>query len=178
MNYQITLVIGDSASFFLSEWHAGGVEITDEVVGLFGVKPGRDEMLLDALDVYNLQTVQWNLTDLMKIGLSPHWIWKRVVWQRERESSSLRDAARKLEGLLGPGVYEDNQRKIRILQLVQAIYRREGLPFRIEGEVTGPGGRPDRVFVYPGGVVAYDRTPHPLPFLQAVAQVMTEKKRS
>lgn len=172
MNYQLRLVCGDDALFFLEEWPPKGVEINERVVGLFdAAQPRWSQKLQEALALYDLKLVSFELVDLLKIGLSPAWTWKAMRWFG-RCTCQMVEPARRLEELLGPGLHEDRDRQVRVLKLVQAMVKRLGPPALIEGSVTRPSGREERVVVYATGVVAYDRTPHPLPFLQAVAEVI------
>lgn len=171
MNYQLRLVRGPGASFFLEDWAPGGVEILPEVVGLFDALRRGEQELARELETYGLEPVTFNLTQLVKVGLSPHWTWRSARWARESKSPALREAVRKIEALLGPEIREDRERQIQLLKLLQAAARREGTPTRIEGSFVRPGGRVDLIYVYASGVVAYDRTPHPLPFLHDVAAV-------
>lgn len=175
MNYSIQLVTGRDAAFFLTEWEAGGVEIDETLVGLFNAAHGSNERVLaERLSYFDLAVVRFSLAELLKIGLLPEWVWKRVRWQRVNSSPSVARLKDALEReVLGPGLLQAKERQIRLLKLVQAINRVEGLPTRIDGEVEGLAGRTERVVVFRSGVVAYDRTPHPLPFLRALGRVIT-----
>lgn len=169
MNYQLRLVKGEAAAFFLEEWAPGGVEIAPDVVGLFDALRSDEREFAEQLETYGLEPVSFNLTQLVKVGLAEHWVWHAVRWANERESSALSEAVRRIERLLGAGIREDRERQIQLLKLLQAAARREGPPARIEGVFPRPSGRRDRIYVYATGIVAYDRTPHPLPFLAEVA---------
>lgn len=172
MNYQLRLVKGPEAGFFLEDWAPGGVEIAPDVVGLFdALKLGKRE-LAEQLETYGLEPVAFNLTQLVKVGLAKHWTWHSVRWAREVDSPALREAVRRIESLLGPEIRRDPARQIQLLKLLQATSRREGAPARIEGSFSRPSGRVERIYVYATGVVAYDRTPHPFPFLAEVAAVV------
>jgi len=81
MNYQLRLVSGDDALFFLEEWPPKGVEINERVVGLFdAAQPRWSQKLQEALALYDLKLVSFELVDLLKIGLSPAWTWKAMRW--------------------------------------------------------------------------------------------------
>ncbi len=169
MNYQLRLIKGPGASFFLEDWAPGGVEITPEVVGLFEAwkDPGR---LAEQLETYGLEPVSFSLAQLVKVGLAGSWTWRSVRWARE--SPALLEVVRRVESLLGPEIRTDRQRQIQLLKLLQAASRREGAPARLEGAYLRPGGRVELIYVYTSGVVAYDRTPHPIPFLRDVVSAL------
>lgn len=169
MNYRLQIVVGNEAPFFLEEWPGGGVEISDRAIGLFEVKErGRGATLDEMLAEYGLARASFGLTELLKIGLSREWTWTSIQWAG---MAALRDADiwNRIQKTLGPGLLEDQSRQLQLLKQVQAVTRRLGFPKSIEGYVTRPAGRTERIVVYASGVVAYDRTPHPLGFLQAVA---------
>lgn len=173
MNYQLQLITGPDASFFLDEWPAGGVEIDEQVVGLFDAAgPRRRDQLSEALSLYGLSKVAFGLTDLLKIGFSTEWEWQDIRWLTSQPSREV-ESERRLREALGPGLHEDRKRQIRLLQLVQATARRRGAPTFIQGCITRPSGRKEKVIVYAMGLVAYDRTPHPVEFLRAVASVVS-----
>ena len=173
MNYQLQLITGPDALFFLDEWPSGGVEIDDRVVGLFDAAgPRRQDQLNEALALYGLTKVAFGLTDLLKIGLSREWEWQDIRWLSSQSQREL-DSARRLRQILGSGLHEDPKRQISLLQLVQATVKRLGPPTLIQGYITRPSGRQERVIVYATGLVAYDRTPHPVEFLRAVASVVS-----
>lgn len=188
LNYQIRLIVGDAASFFLSEWQSGGVEITENVAGLFGAagdsKGTRDDNMLSLyseLDVYGLASIDFTLTDMVKIGLSTKWTWTRIIWPRRdhgANASYLQEAENRLKDVLGPGLKDDHRRQVSLLKLIQAASRKIGEPIGIEGEVDGVGRRTEKIIVYKTGVVAYDRTPHPLRFLKLIAQVVNDRRSS
>lgn len=172
MNYQLRLVCGVDAPFFLEEWPPKGVEISDRVVGLFDAAgPRRSQELKKALAVYDLSLVSFELVDLLKIGFSNAWTWKELRWL-QADALKIAEPARRLRELFGPGLHQEPARQVRILQLVQAIARRFGPPSLIEGSITRPSGREEKVVVYATGIVAYDRTPHPIEFLRTVAAVV------
>lgn len=169
MNYRLQLVVGDGAPFFLEEWAKGGVEITERVVGLFiSGKDERGSPLDEALAEYGLRRVSFGLKQLLKIGFSREWTWTGIRWL-EPDPSLETGILSRIQRSLGPGLMDDRERQVLLLKQVQAAARRLGDPAFIEGVVARPAGRAERILVYAGGIVAYDRTPHPLAFLRAVA---------
>lgn len=162
MNYQLRLVRGPGAAFFLEEWAPGGVEITPEAVGLFEAHKDRSR-LAEQLETFGLEPVSFSLVQLVKVGLAPTWTWRSVRWASD--SPALAEAVRRIESLLGPEIRAARERQIQLLKLLQAVSRREGAPVRLEGAYARPGGRVELIYVYASGVVAYDRTPHPIAFL-------------
>lgn len=171
MNYQLQLITGPDAPFFLSEWPAGGVEIDDRVVGLFDAAgPRREARLAEALALYGLSKVTFGLMGLLKVGLLRSWRWQDIRWLGGAPAGWA-DADTRLRELLAPGLHDDPQRQVRLLQLVQATAKRLGAPTLVQGSVSWPDGRQEKVIVYATGIVAYDRTPHPIAFLRDVASV-------
>lgn len=169
MNYHLTLVYGESASFLLEEWPAGGVEIDFDVVGLFeGLKQDRE--LDQALDLYQAKRVAFGATELLKVGLARSWEWRQVGW--EGNGPLARRAAERIGELLVGGFPADKDRQVRLLKLVQATIRELGPPAFVGGLVKRASGRDDRVTVYASGAVTYDKTPHPMPFLQELSAVI------
>lgn len=172
MNYQLQLVTGSDALFFLEEWPAGGVEIDERVVGLFDAAgPRREEKLTEALALYGLTRVAFGLTDLLKVGFSREWEWQDIRWLGASPAGRS-DSESRLRELLAPGLHDDPKRQLGLLRLVQATAKRWGVPTLVQGSVTRPDGRREKVIVYATGLVAYDRTPHPIEFLRAVASVV------
>lgn len=171
MNYRIQLIHGEGADFFLEEWRFGGVKITPAMVGLFEAARHKDE-LDESLDVFQLDRVTFDLMSLLKVGLSPEWLFTGIHWSKERESASLATIQAKLHGVLGTGLIEDQARQLHLLKLVKAAVKREGTPAWIEGRYESGSGRSDRVLLFASGVVTYDRTPHPQPLLEKVAAVV------
>ena len=169
MNYQLRLVKGPGAGFFLEDWAPGGVEITPDAVGLFEAWKERGR-LAEQLATYGLKPVSFTLPQLVKVGLAKSWTWRSVRWASE--SPALREVVRRIESLLGPEIRTDRERQIQLLRLLQATSRREGAPARLEGAYLRPGGRVELIYVYTSGVVAYDRTPHPIPFLRDVVAAL------
>lgn len=165
MNYHLTLVVGESAPFLLEEWPSGGVEIDDDVVGLFeGLK--RDRELAAALDLYQAQRVEFDATTLLKVGLARSWEWRRVGW--EGQGPLARRAMEQINQLLSEGFPADKDRQVRLLKLIQAASRELGPPKSVDGLVKRASGREDKVTVYASGAVTYDKTPHPMSFLKEI----------
>lgn len=171
MNYQLQLITGPDALFFLDEWPAGGVEIDERVVGLFDAAgPRRKAQLTEALALYGLSAVTFGLTGLLKVGFLRTWQWQDIRWIGGQQAGRVDEEAR-IRELLSPGLHGDPKRQIRLLQRVQATAKRRGTPTLVQGSVPWPGGRREKVIVYATGIVAYDRTPHPLEFLRDVASI-------
>jgi len=154
----------------LEDWPAGGVEISDRAVGLFldGVHE-RGSALDEALAGYGLVRASFGLKELLRIGFSTEWTWTGIRWAKGDNQVEAGLLGR-LHRTLGPGLHEDRQRQILLLKQVQAASKRLGDPSLVEGFIVRPGARTERVLVYASGIVAYDRTPHPLSFLREIAQ--------
>lgn len=170
VNYRLQLVAGEEAEFFLEDWPAGGVAISPHVVGLFDAhRPPDGQRVDEALADYGLRRVAFGLKELVKIGFSDRWTWTGIRWLDPR-SQRHPGPWQRVSQSLGPGFLADRERQIRLLKEVQAAAKCLGPPDLIEGIIERPGGRTEPVWVYATGVVAYDRTPHPLPFLKALAE--------
>lgn len=174
MNYQIQLVFGPDADFFLEEWAPGGIMISQDVVGLFDAMIGgiKGRHVDEELSLYGLTRVRFDLTAMAKVGLTPSWRWRQVYWADDR-SRAVTEAASRIERLLSGDLKA--KEKVTLLQLMQATTRRAGLPSYIAGVVSRSSGRQESVRVYHTGIVAYDRTPHPMEFLTDVAAIVSER---
>lgn len=174
MNYKLQLVVGDGADFFLEDWEAGGVVMSEEVVGLFDV-PAREEEVRafkDRLSEYGLSPFSFGFMDMMRVGLADEWRWGGVRWIRAQESQTAQRAGDRVASLLAADYRRDPETRKKLLQLMQATVRKLGTPTLLDGEIPRPGGRNDRVLVYSQGIIAYNHTPHPRPFLERIARVV------
>lgn len=169
MNYRVQLVIGEEAEFFLEEWEPGGIVIAPVAIGLFPARPGRGEQLEAILADYGLKRATFDSMALLKVGFSREWTWTRIRWPQERRFPHLVEAVRRIEAALESGL--NDERKLELLRLVQHMVKRHGPPASVEGEIDRPHGRKDPVSVHRTGIIAYDRTPHPLPLLQEAARI-------
>lgn len=175
MNYRVQLVVGDGAAFFLEEWPAGGVEILPDVVGLFEVPPVRADRhaFEEQLEMYGLGRAAFGLKELLRIGLSSEWRWQGAAWSTTGEPRLAGETSKRLQALLQRGdPCNDQEVQLNALRIMQAAERRLGTPLTIHGEWRRESGRVERLLVFRTGIVAYDRTPHPLPFLRRVAEIV------
>lgn len=173
MNYRLQLIVGDSVSFFLEDWQAGGVEITADVAGLFDVP--LDGVRLDEfenkMEDYGLSWGRLRFLDMVRFGLSDVWHWRGARWLETRKEGVAKSASNRLRRLLATDFRKDPNAQKTLLQLMQASAKTLGPPTLLDGEFARADGRKERIIVYQRGIIAYDRTPHPQIVLEAIAQV-------
>lgn len=169
MNYRLQLVAGPDAAFFLEDWKPGGVEIAGSLVGLYDAPTAAAAQARfdHALADYGLARVEFDFLALMKIGFLPSWRWRGVFWP----GPAARSAVLRASALLQEDLQGDARVRADVLRFMQAAQRALGPPQSLQGEVARPSGRSERVVVYRTGVVAYDRTPHPLQFLRELVPI-------
>ena len=169
MNYHLTLVRGEDAAYLLEDWPPGGVEIADDVVGLFeGTKRARE--LSELLELHRAARVAFDQTALLKVGLARSWSWRRAGWDGQGPIARRLEA--EISELLAAGFPADKEQQAKLLKLIQAASRRLGPLSYVDGLYKRPSGLEDRIVVSASGAVRYDRTPHPMPFLQEVLSVI------